>query len=343
MDGSGVSRQTGTSFAAPQVSGAAGLLFAFDSSLTAAGARSLLIAAAERSGRRAGGYPLLDVNGALRAAGARVGGALCGNRFWFADNHRLVVERRAPGSTTFFDDTIVRYAPYSWPNARTIFTSTFYHGGHRIDFNEDRDVTDQKTASFKGGQWVVEARQPAPSDSGLLLGGGYAEYGRVSHDGDSVVVTHSGGTTNAPTYAIGLAKFGTVPASYIVPETSGELRDVAYPVVGHEMFYLVGAAYADTAVIRAVDTRTGVTRDLASVVSPWNIANAKMLLSEDGTELMVVTEWVDPAPYRCVADYRSSRDGALLRRVIMMENVYDYCWNTAWRNGNRMATLPAVR
>jgi hypothetical protein len=74
----------GTSFAAPLVTGAIGLLLAFDSRLgtsTLAGAvevRSLLLAGA----RPGAAGPILDAYGALRRAAQSTGRPLCGNLVW---------------------------------------------------------------------------------------------------------------------------------------------------------------------------------------------------------------------------------------------------------------------
>ena len=85
MDGAGVRPFTGTSYAAPLVAGAAGLLFDFDPSLTAQQVRAYLIEGAMRGGRKAGEYPLLNAYESLKLAASRPGSPVCGNRLWVDD------------------------------------------------------------------------------------------------------------------------------------------------------------------------------------------------------------------------------------------------------------------
>lgn len=95
--------RTGTSFATPLVAGVAGLLFSFDSTLTPALVKQLIIQGARAGGDSAGGVPLLDAYESLRLAAQRRGAPLCGNRLW-GDSGAVVAER-TPASG-FFDDTL---------------------------------------------------------------------------------------------------------------------------------------------------------------------------------------------------------------------------------------------
>jgi hypothetical protein len=88
---------SGTSFAAPLVSGVAGLLFAFDPRLTAREVKTLLLEGAAAGGRvipnGSGTAPVLNAYEALKAAGGRTGAPLCGNRVW-AQGTSLYAERK---------------------------------------------------------------------------------------------------------------------------------------------------------------------------------------------------------------------------------------------------------
>lgn len=90
----------GTSFAAPQVSGVAGLLYAADPRLTAAELRAFILDGATRGGRTAGGIRLLNAYEALKLAAERPGAPLCGNRLWIA-NGSVNAQRGAASEALF--------------------------------------------------------------------------------------------------------------------------------------------------------------------------------------------------------------------------------------------------
>ena len=71
--------RTGISYALPQVAGVAGLLLAFDPSLTAHDLVQLVDSGAKLGGRVATGVPVLDAYESLKLAAARPGAPLCGN------------------------------------------------------------------------------------------------------------------------------------------------------------------------------------------------------------------------------------------------------------------------
>lgn len=73
---------SGTSYAAPYVSGVAGLLASFDPVLTAPEIKQLILDGAAEGGRSAGGIPLLNAYESLRAAAERSGAPLCGQQVW---------------------------------------------------------------------------------------------------------------------------------------------------------------------------------------------------------------------------------------------------------------------
>jgi subtilisin family serine protease len=158
MDQNGVSRMDGSSFSAPLVAGAAGLLFGFDPSLSARDARVMLDSAARLSGRRAGTIPLLDAYGALKLAAQRPGAPLCGNRIWNDGNNNIVVERDSGVHEQIISRSIDDYAAYVHP----------YHGGKRIDlgFQYQYDWNPQTRRFVQATNYV---RLPRSEYSGAWL------------------------------------------------------------------------------------------------------------------------------------------------------------------------------
>lgn len=124
----------GSSFAAPLVSGAAGLLFAFDSALTAASVKQLLIDGARLGGRDVSDplqainrIPILDVYASLRLAARRSTAPLCGNKV-YSDGSGNVFKDRGPANQPEKLFTSVD-APYAdLLNA--------LHGGRRVQIGD---------------------------------------------------------------------------------------------------------------------------------------------------------------------------------------------------------------
>lgn len=160
----GVTTVSGSSPATALVTGAAGLLFSFDSTLTAAEVREFLRQGAVAGGRQAGGYPMLDVYESLRKASGRGPGApLCGVRTWGNDQGDLMAQRTAGPAVVL-------------PHGSDPFDATYvniHHGGKRIEraFGErflwsatgwtsgdwNPDNTGEYSASFKSsGAWFQD-------------------------------------------------------------------------------------------------------------------------------------------------------------------------------------------
>jgi len=159
---------SGTSFAAPLVSGLAGLLFSFDPRLGAQEVRQLILDGAQRGGRRAGQYPLANAYESLKLAAQRPGAPLCGNRVWVNSN-AVIVERDATTHTT--EQIISLGAPASFVNAR--------HGGRRIEVSTD---TSTRAFELRQGQWVE-----TPDTATTGYGGTFLSMQALSHDLDSVL------------------------------------------------------------------------------------------------------------------------------------------------------------
>ena len=137
LDRAGTPRTgTGTSVAAPLVSGVAGLLLSFDPTLTAAQLKTLLVDGAVIGGSTAGGIPILNAYESLRLAAQRPGAPVCGNRMWRRGLN--VVVRRTPTVTDTF----------RWTAPDTVIALLGPHGGKYLG------ARNAKGWLFQGGQWV---------------------------------------------------------------------------------------------------------------------------------------------------------------------------------------------
>ena len=172
MDSSGVSQQSGSSFAAPLVSGTAGLLFDFDSTLTAVQVRTYIKDAAVASGRTAGGFPMLDAYGALKLAAQRQGAPLCGNRV-YATNADLVVQR-TPSTVEVLGNTGTFPPGNGWINA--------LHGGHRVNVYA---YPNRYQFDYAVGGWTRTAVSAFPQTPGEN-GGTFNGQSSRTHDADTV-------------------------------------------------------------------------------------------------------------------------------------------------------------
>jgi hypothetical protein len=172
MDSSGVSQRSGSSFAAPLVSGTAGLLFDFDSTLTAEQVRIYIKDAAVAGGRMAGSYPLLDAYGALKLAAQRQGAPLCGNRV-YANNADLIVQR-----TPSIVEVLGSMGTFP-PGNRWI---DVLHGGHRVNVYA---YPNRYAFDYAVGGWTrtaVSAFPHAPGEDG----GSFNGQSNRTHDADTV-------------------------------------------------------------------------------------------------------------------------------------------------------------
>jgi hypothetical protein len=171
MDTTGVHQVSGSSAATPLVSGTAGLLFAFDSTLTAVQARTYIKNSATLGGRTAGAYPMLDAYGALKLAAQRVGAPLCGNRV-FKSFDAIVAMR---GLTA---DRIIPIGLQTSDSGNAPID--VYHGGKRIDIGWSRKF------NWRPGQGFVEAT-PYSYPGDLLDGGTFLSSQGVDHEYESWV------------------------------------------------------------------------------------------------------------------------------------------------------------
>lgn len=211
-------RRSGTSFAAPYVTGVAGLLLAFDPRLEQQGQllKQLILEGARNSARAvvngasSDSVPVLSAHGALKAAAQRPGAPLCGNRVWLEGNTariRRVVNGSEQTETLFSVDDGADYLQV-------------LHGGKRMYLSDGPYSNNQGYRFMRWvpghAAWVDETIPPDSLDARLN------EYGPVwnslvslSHDRDSVVqVRTSGGVAEVwVTDTLGMTRrqIGAVP------------------------------------------------------------------------------------------------------------------------------------
>ncbi len=167
----------GTSFSAPLVAGAAGLLLSFDPSLSPDSLRTLLLNGATLGNRSitdpAGQvHYLLDAYASLKLAAQRPGAPLCGNKVWEtggATNDSIVVQRSSGPETI-------------WSDTDFIASMDVKHGGHRINYTND--FGDQELAyNATSRKWAVSTNPNVPPPG--TDGGAFASLFGLSHDEDS--------------------------------------------------------------------------------------------------------------------------------------------------------------
>lgn len=166
---------SGTSFAAPHVTGVAGLLAAFDSTLTAGEIKSLILLGARRGGRIAGTAPVLNALESLKAAAQRTGAPLCGNPV-YRDTLGNVFTRR---------DTL-------WGSPEQLFTTpdtTLFplHGARLV-----------RLAGTAARRWTNTGSWTAMANAGDTTGNASVRSKAArSHDGDSVFTVVKGAGADA--------------------------------------------------------------------------------------------------------------------------------------------------
>jgi hypothetical protein len=183
IDAAGVEDSiSGTSFATPQVAGAAALLMSFDPSLSPDSVKRLLVAGADSGGWTAAKngttHPILNAFWSLRLAARNRGAPLCGNRVW-AEGGRIIVQR----TDTTVRDSIVTGMP------GTLNWLSPLHGGRTVLFVDD-SLGALRTDWSPGSGWSTPIAYSGPPFDSSAGGGAYAPFhvfSGLSHDGDSTV------------------------------------------------------------------------------------------------------------------------------------------------------------
>ncbi|MFL5381956.1 MAG: S8 family serine peptidase [Longimicrobiaceae bacterium] len=229
-DSSGPFNVQGTSFAAPHVAGAAGLLESFDRRLSADSLKILLVQGAAAGGRTSGGYTYLDAYESLKLAAARTGAPVCGNRVWM-EGGNVKIERKSLSAVSV--ETVGTNDP-------GLVEVNPMHGGRLL-------VATSYSTGARGfrwtgpGTWVPEAAvtiSPRPGGAGFVN-----SLRATSHDGDTTITFYSGELRRRAN--------GTDSVVTVVPAT-GTYGSSVVQYCGHEYVGPVNAP-TDTARIRAYE------------------------------------------------------------------------------------------
>lgn len=173
---------SGASFAAPHVTGIAGLLLSFDGTLSPTQLRQLILEGADSAGRVAGGTPTANARWSLRLAARRNGARLCGNRAWTdSSNTGFAVERRGGAETILLGTST--FAPWD-----------ILHRGRRMRFtaNSSPKVFAWSAAGWQASSLLGGEGSPLVAQSGDTYRSAYRDpqisSQGVNHSGDTSVV-----------------------------------------------------------------------------------------------------------------------------------------------------------
>lgn len=327
-----LARGAGTSYAAPLVTAAAGLLVSFDSTLGlpasggAAELRGLILSGADSnttpSGvrRMAGPYRLLSLYKPLVLAAKRKGAPLCRNRIWIA-NHAVVV-RRSPTLV----DTI--YSSSLYP--RNLVT---YHAGVRVDFAEAQldtstSSTDSVSLYYVNGTWTRATLGPPSQYSWSGVTWSWWRGGTHSHSGDSISNWQKFGGGQSPSFAVAqmyVQDSGHLGPIRLLGSTTHPVYNVgpwAYSPRGDAVYAFTGKQYYLG--FQTELWRFPIDGSAPTILAyyPWGTAE-NLAVSEDGSEVITEVATVIPPdtvgpPFNsasCYVEYRNSSTGARLDSI----------------------------
>ena len=263
-----VAAESGTSISAPMVAGVAGLLLAFDSSLTAAQLKTLLIQGAIRGGRTAGGIPILNAYESLKLAAARPGAPVCGNRVFFRGDS-VFAQRGDSGAV----EKIISGVPGNGTGSLDI-----RHSGHLI-------AVGGWMWRWNAGTWDTTSSYPvdlAHSTNGSTWGsGGVAS---MKHDLDSLIVITYGATVPGP-FDVRMALVSDNSHNRLITSFSGVPGGTGVSPMGNEL--VVPVWRGDTGFtwdIYRVNSTTGAQTFLFARAG---VDGVHATYSEDGREFSV--------------------------------------------------------
>ncbi len=318
VDDRGVAFDNGASFATPLVSGLAALLLSFDSTLTHAEVRSLIIDGATRGGRKVGGYPVIDAYESLKLAAQRSGAPICGNRL-FARNDSVYVQRDPANNSS---DEFIAVLPQAFPNIAV------EHGGKRIITHGWSNAGTYDLRHTASG-WSAQPSTPTTPNSGFAR----SSEG-TSHDGDSIAVYRYHAQSQSHYFSIADSN-----GNRISPEIAAINGAIAFDPT-KPRFILNGADNK----YWSIDFRTNQATQFASGTAgrqPWSVG-----IAEDGSEFVALS--MDAASFQghCYVEWRSLRPGEVgaLKRTLTLPK---YPANGNCRSdggiGPRIAVLPTIR
>jgi hypothetical protein len=261
----------GTSFSAPLVTAAAGLLLSFDPRLSVTDLRDLIIKGSQDAGRTVhdqGGtnLPRLNLYYALKRAAKRPGAPLCGNRVWSVNGQVIAMRDSAINETLFSTGESGGYM-------------TVMHGGHRIHFLGDSSFNDREFV-FDGTHWN-EAGNPDTLPPAVPGGSAYSEL-QASHDGDSAVIVQA--------FQNGAAEQVNVSLEAVSTRLTKPLSSWSVPLSDNSSHFCrsQGARFeTDTLPPFATHFRGYVCDDSTGVSGSFETANAQAAYSPLGDRVIV--------------------------------------------------------
>jgi hypothetical protein len=301
---------SGTSFAAPLVSGLAGLLKSFDPSLTTPEIMSAIRLGATVGGVTAGGFPVVDAYESLRVASQKPGTPLCGNRTW-VDGTALAVQRGTG---------VELITPAVSPASLNVVR---FHGGRRVDVEYyDNGLQDALTFTFSPSGWTSQPIQPIPNALEESRAGVGSFFPGVNHAADYQIFNFHDRTAAS----VELVRTPTATYSPVTVATfTGFIG--AYPAYSQlEERGFIGIRATDatgTVDIYSIDLGTGASNVIAQTTAPipmppFYTANVLLAVSEDGQELMVQKDRLDGT---CELDFVGVGDGLTRFSTVVTPNV----------------------
>lgn len=198
---------SGTSFSAPMVTGIAGLLLSFDSTLTTADLVNEIKAGAQLGGRTAQingntgrEYQIVNAYESLKLAAQRPSAPLCGNRVWTTGTQVLAQRDTTNHSGEVLLNLLNDTASYL----------NVYHGGHRFEIFDKSFNT--IAYSYRNGSWSNDTTAPSTAPGGTWL-----SLLQTSHDQDSAATVTSTVTPGLETLHIGVVTATTSQALVDIP------------------------------------------------------------------------------------------------------------------------------